>query len=435
MKTERQHSLLPSFIVGCLLLLSGAIQAAEIPQNGSAEHIGVAGCTASLCHGSLRPKDAYTVLQNEYQVWVDHDRHSGAWETLKSAESKRIARNLGIGNAQKAKICLDCHTDNVPKSKQGRQFQISDGVGCEACHGGAENWISSHVRKSRKHLDNVADGLYPTADPETRVELCLSCHMGTKDKFTTHRIMGAGHPRLVFEVETFTAIQPAHYQLDADYYERKPVSTPLETWAYGQMAAAKHYLSLLDSPLFKQHGLFPELSFFDCQACHHSLEQRRWESRPTLGDMGPGTVHLADAHLLFAEIIAKGIDQGLAKQLTTQIAALNLGTTESEAAVRTAAKQLQATLKALKQRLNKTQIDAALGQRWLDALLDQGQNGRLNDFAAAEQVAMAIPLLAGRNAHRYQRELDAIYKQLESDDRFNPTNYKRRLERLKALDR
>ena len=58
--------------------------------------------------------------------------------------------------------------------------------------------------------------------------------------------MGAGHPRLDFELDTFTATQPAHYEIDKDYYERKIVSNGMQTWAIGQaLALEKRFEALL----------------------------------------------------------------------------------------------------------------------------------------------------------------------------------------------
>jgi len=45
--------------------------------------------------------------------------------------------------------------------------------------------------------------MYPTEEPMERARLCLSCHLGTERKFATHEIMGAGHPRLAFELELY----------------------------------------------------------------------------------------------------------------------------------------------------------------------------------------------------------------------------------------
>ena len=76
----------------------------------------------------------------EFELLLN-DRHSKAYKTLLNEESRTIARKLGLKNAHTADICLDCHADNVPKDKRGPEFFISDGVGCETCHGGGENYI------------------------------------------------------------------------------------------------------------------------------------------------------------------------------------------------------------------------------------------------------------------------------------------------------
>ena len=33
--------------------------------------------------------------------------------------------------------------------------------------------------------------------------------------------MGAGHPRMSFELDTFTTVEPAHFKIDADWEKRK----------------------------------------------------------------------------------------------------------------------------------------------------------------------------------------------------------------------
>ena len=90
-------------------------------------------------------------------------------------------------------MCLDCHADNVAVERRAKGFQLSDGVGCEACHGGAVNWLGQHISGAADHGANLLAGMYPSEDPVARARLCLSCHFGTADRFITHRIMGAGH--------------------------------------------------------------------------------------------------------------------------------------------------------------------------------------------------------------------------------------------------
>jgi hypothetical protein len=86
---------------------------------------------------------------------------------------------------------------------------VTDGVGCEACHGPADKWIRSHTAPGATHADNVAKGMYPTEKPVEQAKLCLSCHVGDSSRFVSHRIMGAGHPRLSFELDTFAQLAPA----------------------------------------------------------------------------------------------------------------------------------------------------------------------------------------------------------------------------------
>jgi light-regulated signal transduction histidine kinase (bacteriophytochrome) len=86
-------------------------------------------------------------------------------------------------------------------------FVMADGVACETCHGPAQRWISSHVQPNATHAQNLANGMYATADDVQRARLCLSCHFGTADKFVDHRMISAGHPRLSFELDTFSQIE------------------------------------------------------------------------------------------------------------------------------------------------------------------------------------------------------------------------------------
>src|SRR5690606_37170209 len=159
------------------------------------------------------------VLQNEFVTWSRVDKHhTRAYAVLRNERSQRIARNLGLKEpAHEARLCLDCHAHHPPPAQRGERFRVEDGVSCEGCHGPAEGWIKSHVAPGATHADNVARGLYPTDEPVAQAELCLSCHFGNRDKCVTHRMMGAGHPRMSFEPDTFAQTQPPHFVADADW--------------------------------------------------------------------------------------------------------------------------------------------------------------------------------------------------------------------------
>src|SRR5690349_2794748 len=80
-----------------------------LPYESPNKHLGVATCSSSVCHGSVKSKNSYNVLLNEYVVWSHDDSHAKAYNVLKSERSRAIAAKLGLPNAYDAKICLDCH--------------------------------------------------------------------------------------------------------------------------------------------------------------------------------------------------------------------------------------------------------------------------------------------------------------------------------------
>ena len=405
------------------VLIAGLISvaSAEIPQNSEDDHIGVATCASGVCHGSVRARDVTSVLQNEYVVWSRMDRHRIAYQTLLTPESKRIAKNLGIGNAQDAKICLDCHADNVAVEKRGEKFQIEDGVGCEACHGGAEQYVSSHVDVDSNHKANINAGLYPTDDPRARAELCLSCHLGNGEKMATHDIMGAGHPRISFELDTFGVLQPPHYVVDDDYKAEKWHGSNIEVWAIGQVAAAKQTLALLDSRL-KDGGLFPEIALFDCHACHHSMSEKRWTAQDRSG-LPPGTVRLNDANfvivLALAEVIGDGSDAALRKELRKLHTAVNKNGNYS-ASIRS----LTATLDQIDGKLSAINISGS-SQKLIEAMIRSTIAGNLTDYVVAEQAIMAIDMLLEHRGVRddYSLWLEQVYSTLQDEDNFSPDAY------------
>ncbi|HEV7716952.1 MAG TPA: multiheme c-type cytochrome, partial [Steroidobacteraceae bacterium] len=150
----------------------------QLPYQATTRHLGVATCSSSVCHGSVKANGSYDVQLNEYITWSHDDTHSKAYTVLLNDRSRAIAAKLGLPNAHTAKMCLDCHADNVPESQRGREFNLSDGVGCEACHGGAERWLDSHTSKKATYEANVKLGMFATANVAPRASLCLSCHLG-----------------------------------------------------------------------------------------------------------------------------------------------------------------------------------------------------------------------------------------------------------------
>lgn len=424
-----------------LVLMPAAATAAPLPQYAPDNHLGVTSCAGSTCHGSAAPWRDSTVLQNEYITWQQKDRHAKAYATLHTDRSKRIARNLGLKNAHEAPVCLDCHADNPAPAQRGKVFQISDGVGCESCHGGAERWLGVHISGAASHDENIKAGMYPTEDPVARATLCLSCHFGTADKFVTHRIMGAGHPRMSFELDTFTAIQPAHFRVDDDYRKRKHVANGVQTWAIGQALAIAATLDGLLDPKRNRDGIFPELVFFDCHACHHPMSNIRWEPRAGTG-LGPGVPRLNDANLVMLRVIAGHLDSAMGERLRRETLALHGAVGNGNEATVAAARTLRATVASLVDRFSQHNFGRADMQALLVGLVKEGMAGEYVDYAAAEQATMAlssvVSALHGSGAIDEPRHkamlaaLDKCYETVAKDEAYRPSEFLNALQAFQA---
>ncbi len=329
-------------LVFCLWAGTAAAADSAVDAIAAHKHLGVATCSNSVCHGASQPFRDSDVAQNEFAIWQEFDPHSKTFATLSTPAAKSIAGKLGLGDPAQAKVCLDCHNDNTAAAARGERFQTSDGVGCEACHGGAELWLNSHADRSVTHADNIAKGMYPTDNPVKRAELCLSCHMGTKDRMITHRIMGAGHPRLSFELDTFTWLHP-HYKIGERWIKRKGDWNGVRDWAVGQGVAAENLLDQLVDPKTGWNGIFPELVLFDCHACHKVYKGNKWGPRQGTG-LGPGVVRLNDANLVMFRHVLAPIDKAAAQRVLDETRALHRATTQSREATFAAARKLRATL-------------------------------------------------------------------------------------------
>ncbi len=388
----KRFSMILGFMAAVIyvVLSLGALAAeAPLPIADRDSHMGVFSCAGSTCHGAVQPWQNANILQNEYITWQRKDKHAKAYQVLLNERSKRIARNLGLKSAHTAKICLDCHADNVLEARRHRTFQMSDGVTCEACHGGAGRWIGSHIMANATHQKNIENGLYPTADPVSRARLCLSCHFGDESRPMTHRIMGAGHPRISFELDTFTAIQPAHFAVDEDYRQRKGNWNGVQLWAIGQVTATISILDQLLDPKRNRDGAFPELVVFDCHSCHRPMSGLKWQAQSTVG-LPPGMVRLNDSNLLMIQIIARRVDSSLAKGLRSRTRALHKATAKSFDALLGQARALREVAVGLRARFAAHEFGADDMRALLSGVLDYGLKGEFVDYPGAEQAAMAL---------------------------------------------
>lgn len=423
-------------------LACAASRAGELPEADGNRHLGVGSCSAAPCHGRTNP-GAQAVAQDEYVTWARKDPHAGAFETLKSEKSEHIARKLGLGEpAYEATLCLDCHADNVPAELRGASFALEDGVGCEACHGGSERWLERHDKGGSR--DTYLElGMYPTDDPVAQAELCLSCHEGNRDKFVKHRLLGAGHPRVRFELRVFGRTQPPHYTVDDDYRTRgKNAADGAQIWAIGQAIAVREMIDGMLDPAVGHEGMWPEFAFFDCHACHHSFSQERWRPRASTG-LGPGSVRVNDANLLMLRHALAVLDPEAAEALGREIRALHRATSLAGGNPRAAAMKVRERAVSAIDAFTAWDVDVAAVRSILDRVLAEGIAGEYRDFAGAEQASMAVQALVENlyslgavdlaSADHLFESNDALLDSLMTADRFNPAVVMHAFEDLRSM--
>lgn len=133
--------------------------------------------------------------QNEW--WFEH-AHFRAADPFFDGEPKnlQIARLYGLSSSQMTRgdqVCMDCH-GSVISGKESRD--VLDGVGCEACHGAAADWLAPHkvegggTGASRPgYREALARGKNDLKQLSVRAAVCTGCHY-----ITEPRLLSAGHP-------------------------------------------------------------------------------------------------------------------------------------------------------------------------------------------------------------------------------------------------
>jgi len=417
---------------------AAAAGGAALPYHSADKTVGVVNCASSLCHGSVRPWKESNVLQTEYVTWSRVDKHARAYLVLANAQSKRIAQNLGIGDPTKEKICLDCHAHNVPVAQRGERYRIEDGVSCEACHGPAGRWLAVHTEDAATHEKNVAHGLYSLADPAARARLCLSCHFGNADRFVTHRLMASGHPRMSFELDTFTAVGPQHFMPDSDYEKRKRVWDGVQVWAIGQAIVVSELMAVLADPKRSHDGLFPELVLFDCHACHHPMSDKRWT--PRVPGLGPGAVRINDSSMLMARQIAKVVDAEFGARVAQTMNQLQRAAAGRGGDPVAQARALNGEMEQLVDRLRKRTFGERDMRAVLAGLIDDGLNGQYTDYAGAEQATMAIGSVASfmhqrgalKSPGSINSGLAALQAAVSDDEKYRPAQFQAALRTFRS---
>lgn len=422
-----------SKLVAALALLAAAFAASAALAGG--QLMGVASCAGSTCHGRAEGNGA-VVRQDEIATWQEPSAptgaHSRAYAALTTLRGRQIGATLGIEPTSSTE-CLGCHS--TTGGSRGPQFQASDGVGCEACHGAAGSWLPTHYTVGGSHAANVANGMVPLERPSVRAKVCLDCHYGSDGagQFTTHRIMAAGHPRLSFELDLFSALQQ-HHDADADYAQRKGSPSSVRLWAVGQAEAVRRSLSLFRQPQLGTQGMFPEFYFFDCHSCHRQISDG--PQRKLTFETNPGrpilfaTPPYNDENMIMLSAVARVLAPGQAGGFDAAVAAFHkaMGQGRSEAVA--AAGKLEASAASLENALDARGYGADEAFRVVAAIADKSTAPRFTDYAGSAQAVMAVDTLLNAMVREnritvgaaagIRASINRAYAAVESPESYNP---------------
>jgi hypothetical protein len=424
-------------VLGALLAGIG-LRAAESPE--PSKYNGPGSCSSPSCHGGVQARDQTTVLQNEYSTWVVRDKHAHAFVNLTNPVGTRIAKIMGLASPDTAPRCLACHALDVPAEERARTFDLTDGVGCENCHGPASAWLGPHTTRGWNYDKSLELGMYNTRDLVKRSEKCLSCHLGTAEKDVDHELIAAGHPDLYFELDSFMSVMPPHWkEVDTDPW------FAVRAMAVGQAVQLREQLKRVARE--SQNGIWPEYAELDCFACHHNLVAAKDSWRQERGYAGPGrrpgNAPFNLSRYVVLNHVVQDADPGATRDLKAGIDQVYTGVTalnSNRLQVSSEATSTAELAGRLATRLNAMKFDPPQTLRLLKSISgDEGIAGQ--GERPAEQATMALDSLFiaytknGKLANdtEIRAAINGLFRQLDNPSDYDGFKFAAAMKSLNAL--
>lgn len=317
--------------------------------------VGETRCGNPTCHGA-----AVDAQQKPWHwarsQWLNTrvDRHSRAYKTLLTEESKRIAGYMGI-EATKSEKCLVCHAPPATRSASS-SYQVNEGVTCEHCHGPAEAWLVPHKQTDwkQRRAEYAGNGFNDLNDFSRRAEKCAQCHTEID-----HEILAGGHPPLQFEMVAYAQLMK-HWDDDDEH----PGFTPDPTlWALGQIVGLRQMAQAIAARAagnnYQSLGQFHGFADANCYQCHHKLVE--------------DATRQAQGHVDMLEIAMGALFPGSKADLTGRWNALMGAVRSNPTAAAQKATELRAWLEPFAARLLQNPVSQASTKAIVRQIVDSGQ--------------------------------------------------------------
>ena len=213
-------------VVGFLTLFLAISAFAKEPRQTheeGAQFVGAIGCRSSSCHGGAGDK------RSQYITWSQKDFHNKAFVILTDARSARIAEAVGGGEVSANARCTVCHSplQSVSQTRLATTARPDEGVSCETCHGAAGPWLRGHTRSDWTYAMRISAGMHDLKSLYVRANTCVACHQNIDND-----LLKAGHPPLVFELDSQSVNEPKHWHDDDPW-------TGVRSWLVGQAVALR----------------------------------------------------------------------------------------------------------------------------------------------------------------------------------------------------
>jgi hypothetical protein len=278
--------------------------------------------------------------------------------------------------------------------------------------------------------------MYDDRDLISRSQKCLTCHLGTSEKFVDHQMIAAGHPDLYFELASFSAVMPKHWQERRDSAGKEDPWFDVRALFVGQAVQLREQLRRVARNA--QGPNWPEYSELDCFACHHSLTAAKDSWRQELGyaNRRPGNPPWNLSRYVVLAIIED--DRSGAPTLSQEIDRLyRLVSTPSSDRDQIASRASSAAALAdrLVQQMTSVPVDQTWALRMLRGLPVHGMLAASQGERAAEQIAMALDSLFvayTRNARLEKSDaireaIHGLFKQLDDPSSYDPRKFAQQL--------